>query len=181
MTTETTESKSSASYWTPTLGLIGGWVLFSFWPGAIVGGLVGWGVGKGIDAARAAAGKGIQSALTKTPGTSPGPLPGASITTWPTTHLDTNPNSISNAGMMAGTGSMSGVSLGDTFGLMTGNPGVTMTDVTVDDPSIFNIPLSKPAKLPATSIALVPVKKGKATFHARLSTGDVSVQTVTVG
>lgn len=44
--------KSSAGFWTPTLGFVGGWVLVGFWPGAIVGGFLGWGAGKLIDAAR---------------------------------------------------------------------------------------------------------------------------------
>lgn len=120
----------------------------------------------------------LSSVLTGPPAPS-GALPGVQIAAWPVSTTKPNPNSTDNAPMDGGTGTLSGVSIGDTFGLITGNPSLTMTEVTVDNPHIFSL-AGKAAALPASSIALIPVANGTATFRARLSSGGLATVAVTV-
>lgn len=173
------DSKSSASYWTPTIGLVGGWLLAGFWPGAILGGAVGWGVGKVIDAVRSPSAPGSGAPATAK-GAASAAAAGTPAQKWSTGGVANSNGMTWNDPLLPGTGSSSGVQVGDPYNVIAPD-GLKITALTVDNPKVFRVVGSRAPTLPATSVSLTPVMKGTVTFSAKLSNGGSSKLTTTVG
>jgi hypothetical protein len=111
---------------------------------------------------------------------SPAALPGVSATQWPVGGVPNPSGTTWNDPLMMGTGSSSGVQLGDPYSLVAPT-GVQITGLTVDNPAIFKVVGSVAPTLPASVVHLTAVSKGTATFNATLSDGSTSQLATTVG
>ncbi len=179
------------------LGLLGGFMLLIFaiesLPVALIakyGFGASWGKSIALGVGSALGFNLISSALSPKPATpvlpgpstpgSPATLPGVSATNWPVGGV-VNPNGMTwNEPLMMGTGSSSGVQLGDPYSLVAPT-GVQIVALTVDNPAIFKVVGGVAPTLPASVIHLTAVAKGTATFNAQLSDGSTSQQATTVG
>jgi hypothetical protein len=177
------------------LGLLGGFMLLIFaiesLPVALIakyGFGASWGKSIALGVGSALGFNLISSALSPKPAalvlpgpTAPGTatLSGVPAAQWPVGGV-VNPNGATWNDPLMGSGSSSGVQLGDSYSLVA-MTGVQILALTVDNPNIFKVVGGSAPALPAAAVHLTPVAAGTATFSAKLSDGSISQQTTTVG